>query len=89
MEEFIQDPDARLDYKIDWTAWLGADTIAVSLWMLDTANLTIYDESNDTVKAVVWLTDGVNGSSCLVTNRITTAAERINDQSFIVRVRDL
>ena len=89
MEVFVQDPDASLDYMVDWTAWLGADTIATSLWILDTANLTSFDESNDTVKAVVWLTGGVNGSSCLVTNRITTAAGRINDQSFIVRVRDL
>lgn len=89
MEEFIQDPDAELDYKIDWTAWLGDDTIDTSSWMLDNTNLIIFDESNDTVETVVWLSDGVNGSSCLVTNRITTAAARVNDQSFIIRVRDL
>ena len=91
MEEFIQDPDARLDYKVDWTTWLGVDTIATSAWILDNANLTVYDESNDTVEAVVWLDSGVNGTSCLVTNRITTASTpaRINDQSFIMRIRDL
>ena len=91
MEEFIQDPDARLDYTINWATWLDADTIAISTWILDNANVTIHDEEADATNAVVWLKDGVNGTSCLVTNRITTASTpaRINDQSFIMRIRDL
>lgn len=25
-------PEANLDYSIDWSQWLGADTIAASAW---------------------------------------------------------
>lgn len=31
--QIVKDPDADLDYSIDWTAWLtGAEVIASSVW---------------------------------------------------------
>jgi hypothetical protein len=31
-----KDPNAALDYTIDWSDWLGADVIAASVWTLAT-----------------------------------------------------
>lgn len=82
-----KDPDAVLDFKIDWSAPLSAvsDSIATSQWIAD-AGITIDSESNDSNSATVWLSAGVAGSSYAVTNRITTAAGRTDDRTILVSV---
>jgi len=35
-QQFIKDPDAVLDYKIDCTSWLNGDIIITSTWILQT-----------------------------------------------------
>lgn len=90
------DPDAILDYQIDWAAWLGGDTIVTSDWEIVTDLVT--DESptgsveidsdeftDDT--ATVWLSGGVHGEICHLTNRITTAGDRTMDQTVRLQVR--
>ena len=32
---FTKDPDAVLDYSVDWSLWLAGDTISSSEWLLD------------------------------------------------------
>lgn len=84
---YTKDPDATLDYPIDWADWLGADTIASSSWAADDG-ITIEDDSNSTTVATVWLSGGTPGRAYSVRNRITTAAGRINDQTLLVRIQD-
>jgi hypothetical protein len=33
---YIKDPDAVLDYALDWAEWLGADTIQGVTWIVST-----------------------------------------------------
>jgi hypothetical protein len=87
METYTKDPDAVLDYEIDWSAWLGEDTITASTFTVDTG-LTEDSESNDTTAATVWLSGGTVGARYLVTNHITTAAGRQNDRSFYIYVKE-
>lgn len=84
---FTKDPDAVLDYIVDWSRWLAGDTIAASLWIVP-ADLTKVTESNLATKAIVWLSGGTAGQSYTVTNRITTAGGRTEDRSFTIRVED-
>ena len=84
---FIKDPSARLDYQVDWAAWLGADTISSVAWTLD-SGITNYSTSNTTTTATIWLSGGTHGQEYLVTCQITTAGGRINQRSFKVVVRD-
>lgn len=85
--EFVKDPDANLDYEVDWTAWLpDGDTITASLWIVPTG-VTKTDEANTTATATVWLSGGTVGTNYDVTNRITTAAGRVDDRTIRIKVK--
>lgn len=87
IKTFVKDPSAKLDYMVDWSAWLGADTIATSIWVTP-AGLTASAPSSTTTTATVWLESGTVGSQYLVTNRITTAGGRTNDRSILIQVSE-
>jgi len=80
-----KDPDARLDYVIDWSKWLGDDTIVDSEWIVPDG-LVLDDESFTTSKTVVWLTGGTAKTRYEVTNRITTSDGRIDDRTILIYV---
>jgi hypothetical protein len=84
---FTKDPNAVLDYTVDWTRWLAGDQIASSAWLVPTG-LTKMADSKTGSSATVWLSGGTAGQSYTVTNRITTAAGRTEDRSFIARVEE-
>jgi hypothetical protein len=84
---FTKDPDAILDYAVDWSRWLAGDAIAASTWFVPTG-LTKATESNTATKATVWLSGGVAGQTYTVTNRITTTGGRTEDRSFTIRVEE-
>jgi hypothetical protein len=84
---FIKDPDAVVDYVIDWTDWLVTDEITVSSWVLD-SGITKDSESNTTQKATVWLSGGTAGVKYKVKNSIETTDGRKNDQTIIILVKE-
>jgi hypothetical protein len=56
------DPDAVLDYTIDWSQWLGdGETIAASTWDVP-AGLTEVDESETTTATSVRVSGGTAGT---------------------------
>jgi hypothetical protein len=83
-----KDPQARLDYKFDWSAWLGADTISNATFAVGAGSVSIDATSRDDTSATVWLTGGTHGESVLVTCHITTSVNRQDDRSFIVVVQN-
>ena len=92
MTTFLKDPDAYLDYGMDWTNWLDGDTIVTSTWFVPgNSGLT---QSNSSVNAAatvttVWLAGGtIAAAPWMVTNRITTAGGRAEDRSFLVTIRE-
>jgi len=86
-KEWTHDPDAKLDYTVDWTTWLGVDEISTSVWVIPTGLVQASPApSHDGAKATVWISGGMVGQVYTVTNRITTAAGRTEDRSFALRV---
>ncbi len=86
---FTKDPDAVLDYSVDWSAWLAGDQIASSEWLLEQGALI--EKVTDTftaTKATVWLRGGQVGTTYLVTNRIVTVGGRTDDRTISVKVED-
>ena len=83
-----KDPNAKLDYTIDWIQWLGTDTITDSTWEVSSSELIIMDNSNTHTATTVWLSAGLAGQVYTVTNRITTTSGRIQDQSFRLKVKE-
>jgi hypothetical protein len=88
MDSFVKDPDAVLDYKIDWSAWLGTDTITASQWLSEDEALVIDSEEASDTETVVWLSGGEIRKRHLVTNRITTADGRTNDRSIRISIKE-
>ncbi|MCC6394787.1 MAG: hypothetical protein IT167_29610 [Bryobacterales bacterium] len=84
---FTKDPNAVLDYSIDWTRWLAEDQIVASEWIVE-SGLTKMADSKTAASATLWLSGGTAGQSYIVTNRITTAAGRTEDRSFTIRVEE-
>lgn len=82
-----KDPDAVLDYMVDWTNWLAGDTIATSTWSADTG-ITIDSNTNTTTVATVWLSGGVAGEQYQVTNHIITAMGREDDRTIRIRLSE-
>lgn len=86
MDPFTKDPDAVLDYKIDWSSWLGTDTITASSWTAEDG-ITIDSNEFDDTETVVWLSGGTEGYRYVVTNHITTAGGREDDRSIKITLR--
>lgn len=87
MTAYNKDPDAILDYVIDWSTWLDSDTISTSVWVVP-SGITEDSDSNTTTTATIWLSGGTLGTSYSVVNRITTAAGRTDDRTITITIRE-
>ena len=86
---FTKDPDAVLDYSVDWLLWLAGDQISSSEWILDPgATIQKITDTFTTSRTVVWLSGGDKGVTYLVTNRIVTVGGRTDDRTISVKVED-
>lgn len=91
IRDYTKDPDAHLDYGHDWTPWLDGDTLADSTWLITPTTLSPLlpaATSHSATGATVWLSGGLTGTRYRVTNRVTTAAGRIEDRSFLVTIAE-
>ena len=82
------DPQAKLDYAVDWSAWLqSGETISASTWTVPAGITEATPEpSNTATVATIWLTGGTAGQLYTVTNHITTSMGREDDRSLFLRV---
>ena len=80
------DPDAVIDYTIDWADWLGTDTIATSAWTI--TNASEASSSNTTTTAQVFIQSATKGKIVEMRNRITTAGGRTEDRTLRAKVRE-
>jgi hypothetical protein len=87
------DPQARLDYYVDWSAWLAdGETITTSTWTVSNYDDTAPDISDtidsDTAPGV-WVTDTTLGDKLRLTCHIITSEGREDDRtlSLIVKQR--
>lgn len=88
LRAWTKDPDAKLDYTIDWGPYLGTDTISASVWTVP-AGITQASPapSNTTTKTTIWLSGGSDGEDYLVANKITTTGGRIDERTLFIQVR--
>lgn len=95
-QTFVKKPSAILDYAIDWSGWLGSDTIVAatgSTWVAQngitpgTGANGAPAPSHTTTIATLWLIGGVDQVDYKVTNRIVTTAGRHEERSLVIQVR--
>ena len=86
----VHDPDADLDYQIDWSEWLWADTISSSSWTADSLlGVTLHGSVFTSTTATIWVKGGKVNMSGLVTNHIETSGGRKEDRSLLLMIRNL
>lgn len=86
-------PEAVLPYTLDYTSWLGSDTINTATWTVstitaDTSALVIDSDSETTLKASVVLSGGSIGSIYTASNTIVTTGGKTEKRSFRVIVEN-
>lgn len=82
-KRWTQDPDAVLDYTLDWTALLVAgDSVTATDFTTSPPDLSVLSQNNDGPLATVWLWQGNTGVTYNVTCHITTAGGRQDDRTF-------
>lgn len=91
MTLLLKDPEALLDYAIDWGAeYLGeGDLIADSNWSVspdEPSGVSISANSFDERFSSVTVAGGLPGRLYRLSNRVVTESGRIDDRSIMLRV---
>lgn len=78
-----KDPNAVLDYTVDWTDWLTpvADVIVSVEWVPSTG-ITVVSSSSTSTTATAFCSGGVPDADEFVTCRITMAGGRTDDRTI-------
>jgi hypothetical protein len=90
MTLLLKDPDAVLDYSVDWGAeYLGGDLLAASDWSVvpdEPGGVTIAGSDFDATTTTVKAASGVAGKLYSLVNHVTLESGRIDDRSVVLRV---
>jgi hypothetical protein len=90
MTLLLKDPDAALDYAVDWGAeYLSGDMILESSWdviPVEAGGLLVTGSSFDGKVASVTAAGGVAGNLYQLTNRVELASGRSDRRSIVLRV---
>jgi hypothetical protein len=90
MTLLLKDPDAVLDYSVDWGAeYLGDDLLAESQWSVlpdEPGGVTVEGSDFDATTTTVKAAGGVPGRIYRLVNHVVAASGRIDRRSVVLRV---
>lgn len=82
----LKDPDAVVDYIIDWTETLNGDTISTSSWTAD--NGLIVDSDSKTASTTTgWFSGGTAYTYGSVQNEIVTVGGRTMRRTIVTAIQ--
>jgi hypothetical protein len=88
---FLKDPEAVLDYRVDWTAAVGGGALQTSNWAVEpveAGGVTVVSAVLDGALATVRLAGGLPGHVYVVGNRVMQADGTVDERSLTLRVED-
>ena len=89
MTLLLKDPDAVLDYSIDWGAeYLGGDLHAASSWSVDPdepGGVAVAGSDFDASSSIVKAGGGEPGKIYRLVNEVVTASGRTDSRSIVLR----
>ena len=91
MSFYLKDPQSRVDYAMDWSGDLGAQTIAESAWSIspeEAGGVVVDSASFDNNRSTARLSGGVIGHVYQIGNRVTLSDGRIDERSILLRVEN-
>ena len=89
MSYYLKDPDAAVDYAIDWTPYLDGRTIVASSWSVapvETGGVEVGEASFDGARTAVRLSGGIVGHGYSLANHVTLSDGSGDDRSIVLRV---
>jgi hypothetical protein len=86
----IKDPNAILDYPIDYTAWLAdiTDTYSSHSVIVAAGSIAVQSSGYSSGKIIVWLSGGTVGETAAFTIRIVTFGGRTDDRTFYLKIKE-
>lgn len=84
---FVKDPDAVLDYALNWTKWLEGDSLVSGTWTID-AGPTIASQNVSGGIVTMWLSGGTDATTYAARCRVVTTAGRTDDRTIQIQVRE-
>lgn len=82
---FPKDPDATLDFGVDWSEWLETGEVITGYVITADAGITVDDDGERDGIIVFWLSGGTDGIAYTIACKITTDLERIEERSILIR----
>lgn len=86
----LKDPEAALDYAVDWGAeYLNGDAVSQSSWTVvptEPGGLSIVQSSFDASIATVTASGGVAGHVYQLTNQVVLVSGLTDSRSIVLRV---
>lgn len=89
MSFYLKDPQARVDYVIDWATYLDGQTIETSTWVVvpdEPDGLFVEDSSFEPACAAARLAGGLAGHVYSVSNLVTLSDGSTDLRSITLRV---
>lgn len=90
MTLLLKDPEAELDYAVDWGAeYLGEDSLAESEWEVapvEPDGVTVLSANFDLLIATVKAGGGIAGRLYRLTNRVVMESGLVDSRSITLRV---
>lgn len=87
IQTFTKDPNAVLDYTIDWSLWLAGDTISTATWTVP-MGITKDLDTKTTTTTTIWLSGGSAATNYSVAVRVVTAGGRTDDRTIVISVAE-
>lgn len=82
-----KDPNAKRTYFVDWSEWLGVDTIASVEWTIPDG-LTKISQTATAKIAYVKVGDGAVGQVYSINCHVVSLAGEEDDQTLLVKVEE-
>lgn len=86
-----KDPDATLDYQLDWSGWLATGVSIVALTVIPDGGVEVDSSSFTATTTTAWLSGGTVGETANITFRVTTDSipvAQIDDRTLKLRIAD-
>lgn len=88
----VKDPNAVLDYTIDWSDWLQPISDTIASVAVSVTGVTLDDTTNDGTSVTIWVSGGTAGTKGSARVRITTAGTgaqpRTDDRTVYFKIKE-
>ncbi|MEM8798866.1 MAG: hypothetical protein AAGF15_02170 [Pseudomonadota bacterium] len=91
MSEFTKDPAARVDFAVDFAAYLAPNEtiVGMPIWsVIPDGELTLDAPALSEAKARIFADGGIVGHRYRVSVRISTSQGRIDERQFDIKIVD-